>query len=238
MSNTLTMTDAGHGKHDPGAVGPTGLKEKDVALAVTKSVNTTLRDRYGLKVGTTREGDTFLEPIERARLANRRGAKLFVSIHLNSATSPAEGIETWIARGSKVSLEPAEFIQDALVAEFPDIPDRGIKRGGFTVLTKTKMAAVLVEIGFLHTLVGEKRLRDPDVQRRTALAIAQGIAAYYGLDEVAVPVDPEEPEACVCEDTLVDSRDVRDLGLIDESARNGIVEMTKIMKTVEAMKTR
>ena len=92
----LVVLDAGHGGHDAGAIGPTGVQEKDVALAITLKAAERLRQEPGVQVVLTRERDVFLPLPQRARVANDLGADLFVSIHANASPSPEPwGIETY-----------------------------------------------------------------------------------------------------------------------------------------------
>lgn len=89
------VLDAGHGGRDPGAVA-NGVREKDVALAVTRKVGHYVEDRLGIRVVYTREDDTFIPLHERGRIANGSCGKLFVSIHANAArSSRARGTETF-----------------------------------------------------------------------------------------------------------------------------------------------
>lgn len=78
------VVDPGHGGKDPGAVGPTGLKEKDVNLEIGLWLQTILED-MGLLVVMTRQDDTFIPLSERTALANREAADIFISIHCNAA---------------------------------------------------------------------------------------------------------------------------------------------------------
>jgi N-acetylmuramoyl-L-alanine amidase len=89
------VIDPGHGGHDSGALGPSGKKEKDVSLAISKKVAQQLRDA-GLEVLLTRDKDTFVRLEDRASFANDHRGDLFISIHCNSATSrKLRGIETY-----------------------------------------------------------------------------------------------------------------------------------------------
>lgn len=89
------VIDAGHGGHDSGALGPRGVREKDVVLAIARQVQTLL-DASGVEAVLTRADDRFLSLEERTALANRLGADAFVSIHANSAPRrAARGIETY-----------------------------------------------------------------------------------------------------------------------------------------------
>lgn len=92
----LIVLDAGHGGHDPGATGPSGLQEKEVVLDVTKRLARMLEEGLGVKVVLTRTGDYFVPLRERTTFANAQRADLFVSIHANAhRASGSEGVETY-----------------------------------------------------------------------------------------------------------------------------------------------
>ena len=192
--------DPGHGGKDPGAVGPSGLKEAQVVLAVALLMKAELLAAGDCKVVLTRGDDRFLELHERAAIANEAGANVFLSIHCNSATRPAMGIETFIARKTWVSFPLGEDIQDALCAEFPGHTDRGLKRAGFAVLRRTNMAAALAELEFIHVDCGERHLADKKVQRRYAQALVRGVRRFLELPALESGKEPEgepdEPVAC------------------------------------------
>jgi len=122
------VVDAGHGGHDPGAVGRGGTQEKDVVLQLALKLARKLRDDLGLDVVLTRSTDVFLELQERTAIANKVGADLFVSVHVNAAPNKnANGIETYylnLAKTEKVaqlaamengtSLEKVSMLQAVL----------------------------------------------------------------------------------------------------------------------------
>jgi N-acetylmuramoyl-L-alanine amidase len=90
------IIDPGHGGHDPGAVGPKGLKEKNVVLAVSKKLGRILEKKYKMEVIYTRSSDIFVPLEERTAIANSRKGDLFVSIHTNaSRRKKTRGIETY-----------------------------------------------------------------------------------------------------------------------------------------------
>jgi N-acetylmuramoyl-L-alanine amidase len=90
------VLDAGHGGHDSGATGPTGLMEKDLVLDVTRRVGKLVEQQLGLKVRLTRDADYFVTLRERTSIANRERADLFVSIHANAHRETAtDGVETY-----------------------------------------------------------------------------------------------------------------------------------------------
>ncbi|HVE84008.1 MAG TPA: N-acetylmuramoyl-L-alanine amidase [Myxococcales bacterium] len=89
------VIDAGHGGHDSGAIGPRGVQEKDVALAIAQKLGHILESQ-GLEVVYTRAADAFLSLEKRAALANEARGDLFISIHCNSAAAGAlRGVETY-----------------------------------------------------------------------------------------------------------------------------------------------
>lgn len=90
------VVDPGHGGHDPGAVGPNGLQEKEVVLAIGLKLRDLLRDELGMDVVMTRSTDVFIPLEERTAIANKVNADLFLSVHANAAANRnANGIETY-----------------------------------------------------------------------------------------------------------------------------------------------
>ena len=95
----VVVIDPGHGGDKDGAIGPGGLKEKEVALAIALRLERLLA-AAGHQAILTRRDDTGVELADRVALANERGADLFVSIHANSmptaeARARTHGIETY-----------------------------------------------------------------------------------------------------------------------------------------------
>jgi N-acetylmuramoyl-L-alanine amidase len=89
------VIDPGHGGRDAGAVGPHGLREKNVTLAIARKLANRLRAQ-GLSVVLTRDRDVFVSLDERTRIANEAHGDLFVSIHCNAARRRnLSGVETW-----------------------------------------------------------------------------------------------------------------------------------------------
>jgi N-acetylmuramoyl-L-alanine amidase len=91
------VIDPGHGGHDPGAIGPKKLYEKDVVLDIALKLKKILLQDPLNEVYITRETDTYLPLEERTAIANRKGADLFVSIHANASRNrQTKGIETYL----------------------------------------------------------------------------------------------------------------------------------------------
>jgi N-acetylmuramoyl-L-alanine amidase len=105
------VIDAGHGGHDTGTIGPTGLMEKDICLDVALRLGKIIHQRLpAAEVVFTRSDDTFIPLEERTRLANESKADLFISIHANSSHDhAARGIETYYLnlKGSPDAMEVA-----------------------------------------------------------------------------------------------------------------------------------
>jgi N-acetylmuramoyl-L-alanine amidase len=105
------VIDAGHGGHDTGTVGPTGLMEKDLCLDVALRLGKIIEQKLpGADVVYTRSDDTFVPLEERTNIANQAKADLFISIHANSSRDhAARGIETYYLnlKGSAEAMEVA-----------------------------------------------------------------------------------------------------------------------------------
>jgi len=105
------VIDPGHGGHDTGTIGPTGLMEKDLCLDVALRLGKIIQQRLpGADVVYTRSDDTFIPLEERTNIANQAKADLFISIHANSSQDhAARGIETYYLnlKGSPDAMEVA-----------------------------------------------------------------------------------------------------------------------------------
>lgn len=202
MKPPLIVWDPGHGEHDSGAVSPTGLKESDVVLAICLAAVSFLAP-YPVVNRLTRTQDVFIELGTRASFANGLDADLFVSVHCNSATNPASGFEVFTSPGQTDSDEAAtEIFEEYLAtprfkgmkarAEYGDgDPDKEAK---FIVLTRTNMAAVLVETEFIHTPEGDRFFRDQANIQAAGQALGRGVLRACGIPVNApTPILPGQP---------------------------------------------
>ncbi len=90
------VIDPGHGGHDTGTIGPSGLMEKELVLRVAKQLKQLLVDRLGAEVVLTRTADSYLSLEQRTALANKHRADLFLSLHANSSRHRSiSGVETY-----------------------------------------------------------------------------------------------------------------------------------------------
>ena len=99
------VLDPGHGGHDPGATGPTGLREKDVALDIAHRAAPLIARELGIATLLTRDTDVYVPLEERTARANGFGADLFISIHCNATErSGSSGVMTFVLDDSKDQL--------------------------------------------------------------------------------------------------------------------------------------
>lgn len=170
----LVVIDAGHGGKDPGAISYLGYYEKETNLGIARRLAAILQKR-GIQVIMTRQGDTYIEKEERAAIANRAGANLFVSIHADSNGDRVhQGFTVYIARSaSETSRRIGRSIESALSRT--GIPSKGLRTADYVVLVQTSCPAVLVETGFLSNPSEAAMLLDGTHQDRLAAAIADGI---------------------------------------------------------------
>lgn len=166
------MLDAGHGGTDPGAI-YNGLREKDDTLRLVLAIGEILQNR-GVDVEYTRTTDIYETPFQKAMEANEAGVDYFVSIHRNSfeKDNVVSGVESLVYDLSGIKYEMAQNINASL--ETVGFVNLGVKaRPNLVVLKRTKMPAVLVEVGFLNSDTDNQLFDDnfDDI----ALAIAEGI---------------------------------------------------------------
>ncbi len=176
----LVALDPGHGGSDPGAIGPTGLREKDVNLAIATCL-ARLLESSGVRVLLTRSGDEEVGLQERAARANAAGADVFVSIHANASVNPATGgtsTYTYTAREKEARLFLARLVQEELVAA-TGLRNIGVLEEGFAVLKYTQIPAVLVEVAFISNPAEERLLADPGFQERVAAALARALERFF-----------------------------------------------------------
>jgi N-acetylmuramoyl-L-alanine amidase len=102
------VIDPGHGGFDSGAVGPSGLREKDVNLDLAQRLKRRISEKGGIKCFLTRTGDYYIPLSERTVIANQYQADLFVSIHINANKNrKAHGCETYYCSEKASSKEAA-----------------------------------------------------------------------------------------------------------------------------------
>lgn len=186
----ILVIDAGHGGMDGGAVGTTGLLEKDINLKVALYLKE-LAEAYGKKVIMTRETDTSLHTTDSAKIRNQKRSDLenrrkilqenpngiFVSIHMNKFEQQSvKGSQVFYA-DNEISRILAENIQTSLREGLNDGNKRVAKPApeSLYIFKGCTSAAVVVECGFVSNPEEEKLLAAEEYQKKLAECIYNGI---------------------------------------------------------------
>jgi len=176
----VVVIDAGHGGEDPGALGVYSSVEKDITLAVARSVALQAVRYPNLHIVLTRVDDHYVELADRIARARQVHAAAYISIHANSAPDPtARGVETLVAKGARDadgSEELARALQTSVVRATAS-KDRGVKTATLYTARAT-MPAALLEMGFLSEKIDTRLLQDPAVQARIAAAILEAVNRF------------------------------------------------------------
>lgn len=182
--------DAGHGGDDPGAAA-NGLKEKNITLTLANVTRAFILSHYvGCEVKTSRENDKTMSLQERTAAANKWGADLFISFHVNAGGG--RGFESFIYNGnvSARTIAAQNMIHSEIIAamrKFGDIPDRKKKRANFFVLRESDMSAILTETLFIDTASDANYLKKDEFITAIGQAHAVGIAKFLGLKSLPPP---------------------------------------------------
>jgi N-acetylmuramoyl-L-alanine amidase CwlD len=186
----LIVIDPGHGGSDIGA-SHNGLVEKDLTLDISRRLKAILISR-GWQVKMTRETDVdVFAPNDSARdelqarcdVANAAGARLFVSVHINSSTSASvNGTTSYYYKPSDEPLAAA--IQRRLMASL-GTADMGTRKEAFYVIKHTSMPATLVETAFISNPSDAELMRSPAFLQRVAQSIADGIGDYTAVTPIS-----------------------------------------------------
>ena len=189
----VIIIDAGHGGEDPGAVGVSGVYEKDLNLQIALTLADILEEK-GYTVILTRSTDKMLysedENIKgmrklsdlknRCKITEEYPDALLVSIHMNSfGQSKYSGLQVYYTDGSEDSRRLAGNIQSAVKRDIQGDNNRVIKSGkNMYLLEKAKCNAVLIECGFLTNATECEKLSEKEYQKQLSFSIACGIIEY------------------------------------------------------------
>ncbi|MCE0484243.1 MAG: N-acetylmuramoyl-L-alanine amidase [Methylacidiphilales bacterium] len=208
------VIDPGHGGSDNGATSRYGA-EKEYTLATAYMLEAILR-QAGLKTVMTRRNDVFVDLYERAHIASLYPDYCFVSIHFNSATPEARGLETYCLSPRGAASTSSAYLTRADIQKLPgndydtqnvllasmvhseitrlnpgdSTADRGVKRARFVVIKQNVLPAILVEGGFVSNRMEAARVNRPDYRQALAQAIARGVVRFInamGDDDVSLP---------------------------------------------------
>jgi N-acetylmuramoyl-L-alanine amidase len=200
------VIDPGHGGRDPGKVNPrVKVMEKDIALDTAKRAKVLL-EAQGYRVFLTRNDDRYLDLPDRAEIAAKHGADLFVAIHFNSVETRADqvtGVEVFsltpqfqFSTADSTREDEAEARTAAPANRYDHwnaaasyamhreligtlgVPDRGLKRARWKVLVLAPCPATYVEGGYLSNDAEARKLATPAYRQKVAEGIARGVRAY------------------------------------------------------------
>ncbi|MEH2257364.1 N-acetylmuramoyl-L-alanine amidase [Nostoc sp.] len=180
LANFKIVLDPGHGGKESGASGPTGYLEKDVNLVVSKLLRDDLV-KEGATVVMTREDDQEISLVERQAIISREEPAIALSIHHNSL--PDDGDAEKIKGFAAFWYQPqahnlAMFLHNYVVKKIGR-PSYGVFWDNLALTRPTAAPSVLLELGFMSNPDEFEQIVNPEVQKKTADAIAQGITEWF-----------------------------------------------------------
>jgi N-acetylmuramoyl-L-alanine amidase len=204
------VIDPGHGGSEDGAIGPTGLKEKDLVLDVGRRLGDLLHARLGAEIVYTRTEDRDVPLDERTSLANRLGAELFVSVHANSSGDPtARGVETYYmdSAGSPHEKEVAARENAVPVAAVSSLAPahRLVMQDK---IERSRRLANHIQQALYTTLAGDQPLLRNRGVKRAPFVVLLGADMPSVLAEISFlssPADEHELESAHARDVVADA---------------------------------
>ena len=186
------IIDAGHGGNDPGATA-NNLQEKNITLLVSKYMQDYLNENFtDHEVTLTRSTDVYIDLSERANIANKINADVFISNHVNAGGGT--GFESFIY--NKPSSEAIALQKDVNAEALSVVKKYGLgahgedkKRANLAVVRETKMPAILTEICFIDSN-DANLLKKNEFLIEMAAAYAEGMAKFLGL-KAKDPITPK-----------------------------------------------
>ena len=187
LKGKIIAIDPGHGGSDPGAIGPTGLTEKETTLAIGLKLKKLL-EAEGATVVMTRNTDVDVahanasakeELQARVDVANKADADVFVSIHMDSfVNGSVGGTSTYVYPKTTGDLRLGSFIRKGLVSQL-STDDRNTRNCNFYVVKFTKMPATLAEVAFISNNTEEKMLKSSAGLDKAARGLLLGLQNYF-----------------------------------------------------------
>jgi N-acetylmuramoyl-L-alanine amidase len=184
----VIVLDAGHGGHDPGTIGATGTREKDISLGITlklgKLIEKNLKD---IKVVYTRKDDRFIELYRRGQIANEADGKLFISIHCNSMPrkpNPTRGFEVYLLRPGKTEEAVAIAERENAVIEL----EEGTKDRYQELTEENFILVAMAQSAYVRSSETFADIAQQELERTTDLP-NRGVkqAGFYVLVGAAMP---------------------------------------------------
>jgi len=201
LTGRIIAIDAGHGGEDPGAVGPTGLKEKDVVLDVARKLAERLAGDEGLRPALIRESDYFVPLGQRVRKARALKADVMLSVHADAFTEArARGASAFVLSEGAASSASARYLaqKENAADELGGVDLRRRDKDATRILlelsTRTQIRESSELAGFLLGELGRiGRLHKPKVER-AGFAVLRSPDVPSVLVETAFISNPEEEQ--------------------------------------------
>lgn len=174
------VIDAGHGGDESGAIGCSGIKEKDINLQIAKRLKKSLKHK-GAKVFMTRDKDVDVTLDDRVKFANDNDAVIFISIHANAladSQNPSEHNGLGIYYYYPEAKPLAESILNSVTLK-NEINGDGIHQASFAVVRNTKALSILIETGYLINPDDNTKLETPSYQKKVVKRTSQGIIKFF-----------------------------------------------------------
>jgi len=192
------VIDPGHGGHDTGTVGPTGLNEKDLTLDVAQRLGKLIEQKLGAQVVYTRTDDTFVPLEERTAIANQAKADVFISIHANSSDDPsARGIETFYLNltDSEEARKVAARENALAQASIHDLQDLVEKIARNEKIDESRELATEVQAGLTKRMQRASRAQKNRGVKRAPFVVLLGANMPSILTEISFISNPTDEAA-------------------------------------------
>ena len=187
IKDKIITLDPGHGGSDPGAIGASGLKEKQITLEISMRVKELL-EKEGAKVYMTRTTDKDVyapnasdraELQARVNVAEKHNSDLFLSLHINSSVNKSVGgFSSYYYPKTDYDLKIAQAIQNKFAKNF-GVDNLGVRQANFYVVKRCSMPATLLEMCFISNPKEEKLMKGKWFQKKTARLIVEGVKDYF-----------------------------------------------------------
>lgn len=193
VTSNVIIIDPGHGGEDGGAVGVTGIKEKDLNLKIALKLKEKLLNS-GINVVMTRDTDVMLcdknqqkkrkrtDFDNRIKIAQNYNNAIFISIHMNYFDDKSQsGAQIFYSKNNPYSKEIATVLQEELKNSLNPNNKRQIKPSGkeIYILSNLKIPACLIECGFISNPTEEQLLNSDKYQEKIAETIKNGLLKYF-----------------------------------------------------------
>ena len=193
VTSNVIVIDPGHGREDGGAVGVTGIKEKDLNLKIALKLKEKLLNS-GINVVMTRETDIMLcdknqqkkrkrtDFDNRIKIAQNYNNAIFISIHMNYFEDNSQsGAQIFYSKNNPESKEIASILREELKNSLNPNNKRQIKPSGKEIylLSNLKIPACLIECGFISNPTEEQLLMSDNYQEKIAETIKNGLLKYF-----------------------------------------------------------